>query len=123
MSKEEALELLEFHGDFSRENSFLYYVKEVSLVNENVFHEIMNCVITLSNSSINIQEVAYIYNIIFWCRSWLDSGVLEKRMELLSRNILRTYIEIIENALYYLLHDNVEEAFWAYSEFLDGRYD
>lgn len=123
MSKEEAMEILEFHGDFSRKNSFLYYVKEESLVNENIFHEIMKCVITLAKSGINIQEVACIYSIIFWCRSWLDSGVMEKRMELRSRDLLRIYIEIIENALYYLLHGNEDEAFWVYSEFLDGRYE
>ena len=78
--------------------------------------------IVLSKELIEKEQIKDIYSIVFWCRSWLDAGWIEKQLGSDTKERLRIYTGIIENALYYLLENNVEEAFWAYNEFLDGRY-
>lgn len=122
MSKQEAIRLLCFHGDFNEENSFMYCIREKGRVEDKLFHEIMNCIITISDDMLNNEEIKSIYSIIFWCRSWLNTGILEKKLDIMSKERLLIYLDIIENSLYYLLDGDVEEAFWAYNEFLDGRY-
>ena len=123
MKKDEAVILLKNHSDFStrNENSFLYLLKEKEIVNKNLFFEIMDCILVVSDS-IDILEIKYIYSIVFWSRSWLDTGYFQDKLSIDSIKKLKVYIQIIEETLYYLLHEKKEEAFWAYNEYLDGRY-
>lgn len=122
MNKIEALNLLNYHSDYNQENSFLYCIREKSKLEEKSFYEIMDCIIAISEDDLSIEQIKSIYGIIFWCRGWMNTGVIQQKLDVLSTKNLMIYIDIIENALYYLLEGDVEEAFWAYNEFLDGRY-
>ncbi|MBR4085510.1 MAG: hypothetical protein IKK33_14640 [Lachnospiraceae bacterium] len=122
MNKIEAVNLLSFHGNFNQENSFLYNIRVKCKVEEKLFYEIMDCIIKISDNALNNEQIKSIYSIVFWCRSWINTGVLQQKLDILSTKKLMIYIDIIENSLYYLLEGDVEEAFWAYNEFLDGRY-
>lgn len=122
MNRENAINLLKLHSDLNKENGYLYTIKEKNIVNSDLFREIMDSLIVLSKELIEKEQIKDIYSIVFWCRSWLDAGWIEKQLGSTTKEILIVYTEIIENALYYLLENNVEEAFWAYNEFLDGRY-
>lgn len=122
MDRENAIKLLKLHSDLNKENGYLYTIKEKNIVNPDLFREIMDCLIVLSKELIEKEQIKDIYSIVFWCRSWLDAGWIEKQLGSDTKERLRIYTGIIENALYYLLENNVEEAFWTYNEFLDGRY-
>lgn len=122
MNRENAINLLKLHSDLNKENGYLYTIKEKNIVNADLFREIMDSLIVLSKELIEKEQIKDIYSIVFWCRSWLDAGWIEKQLGSTTKETLIVYTEIIENALYYLLENNVEEAFWAYNEFLDGRY-
>ncbi|MBQ9983119.1 MAG: hypothetical protein IJP29_00870 [Lachnospiraceae bacterium] len=123
MNRVNAIDVLKLHSDFNKENSFLYAIKESNIVDYNLFQEIMDSLIVLSKDTIEKEQIKNVYSIVFWCRSWLDAGWIEKQLGSAAKETLRVYTEIIENALYYLLENNAEEAFWAYNEFLDGRYN
>lgn len=123
MNRVNAIDVLKLHSDFNEENSFLYAIKESNTVDYNLFQEIMDSLIVLSKDTIEKEQIKNVYSIVFWCRSWLDAGWIEKQLGSAAKETLRVYTEIIENALYYLLENNAEEAFWAYNEFLDGRYN
>lgn len=123
MNRVNAIDVLKLHSDFNKENSFLYAIKESNIVDYNLFQEIMDSLIVLSKDTIEKEQIKNVYSIVFWCRSWLDAGWIEKQLGSATKETLRVYTEIIENALYYLLENNAEEAFWAYNEFLDGRYN
>lgn len=122
MNRENAINLLKIHSDLNKENGYLYTIKEKKFVNSDFFREIMDSIIILSKELIEKEQIKDIYSIVFWCRSWLDAGWIGKQLGSTTKETLRVYTEIIENALYYLLENNAEEAFWAYNEFLDGRY-
>lgn len=122
MNRERAIDVLKVHSDFNKESGYLYAIKEDNIVNSNLFHEIMESLIVLGKESIEKAQIKDIYSITFWCRSWIDSGWIEKKIGADEKEKLKMHVGIIENALYYLLEDDVEEAFWAYNEFLDGRY-
>lgn len=122
MNREKAINLLKIHSDLNKENGYLYTIKEKNIVNSDLFREIMDSLIVLSKEFIQKEQIKDIYSIVFWCRSWLDAGWIEKQLGSATKERLRIYTGIIENTLYYLLENNVEEAFWAYNEFLDGRY-
>lgn len=83
MKKDEAVILLKNHSDFStrNENSFLYLLKEKENVNKNLFFEIMDCILVVSDS-IDILEIKYIYSIVFWSRSWLDTGYFQDKLSI-----------------------------------------
>lgn len=123
MNKQKAMILLQMHSDFNDNNSFLHQIKEYCEIDQKKFHEIMECIIAISEDKIDIERFKSVYGIVFWCRAWLDSGILDKKMNLTTQKQLTIYTEIIESALFYLLQENVEEAFWSYNEFLDGRYE
>ena len=123
MNRVNAIDVLKLHSDFNKENSFLYAIKESNIVDYNLFQEIMDSLIVLSKDTIEKEQIKNVYSIVFWCRSWLDAGWIEKQLGSAAKETLRVYTEIIENALYYLLENDAEEAFWAYNEFLDGRYN
>lgn len=122
MNMENAKNKLKFHGDMNQKNSFLYLVKEEGKCDEKLFTEIMDSIQVLSNQSIDIQQIQLIYPLIFWCRSWMNAGMLNKNVRKMQTNSnLEIYIAILEETLFYLLNGDSEEAFWAYNEFLDGR--
>lgn len=118
MNREEAINLLNVHSDFNKENGYLYLIKECNIVDYTLFNEIMESLKVISGANIEQEQIKNVYSIVFWCRSWLDAGWLGSAAE----EKLIIYTEIIESALYYLLEKNNEEAFWAYEEFLNGRY-
>lgn len=123
MNRECAIKILKLHSDFNKENSFLYDIKENNIVDSKSFQNIMESLIVLSKDPIEKEQIKDVYSIVFWCRSWMDAGWIEKQLGIANKETLRIYTEVIENALYYLLENDAEEAFWAYNEFLDGRYN
>lgn len=129
MNKKEAKEKLQLHSDFITENedSFLYSLKQKFKINKNNFFEIMEIIKCLAEDcfykKIDGEVIKNIYTIIFWCRSWLGEGaLLDINLNLDEKKLLLKYTEIIEETLYYLLNGEIEEAFWIYNEYLDGRY-
>lgn len=122
MNREKAINLLKIHSDLNEENGYLYFIKECNIVDYNLFEEIMESLKVLSKDNIEQEQIKNIYSIVFWCRSWLDAGLIQKQLGMVAQDTLKVYTEIIECALYYLLEKNIEDAFWAYEEFLDGRY-
>ena len=129
MDKKKAKEILIVHSDFisGNQNGYLNVLKQKNIVNDAMFTDIMDAIQTLSDECyykmVDGEIVKSIYAIIFWCRSWLSDGaMLDKKMTLEDKVKLLKYTQIIEEAFYYLLNGEKEEAFWIYNEYLDGRY-
>ena len=80
MDRENAIKLLKLHSDLNKENGYLYTIKEKNIVNPDLFREIMDCLIVLSKELIEKEQIKDIYSIVFWCRSWLDAGWIEKQL-------------------------------------------
>lgn len=114
------------NSNLDNEIGFLYLLKNNYVINTEYFFEIMESLENVANhlhyKELNGEILKCIYTIIFWCRSWLSKdGLLDKRLMCSQKEILISYIEILEETLYYLLLGNKEEAFWRYNEYLDGR--
>jgi len=117
IDKFKSIEILKKHSNYENENGYIYHLKKDKGFNFDYFCDIMDSVIELSKDKTILNYYKDIYAIIFWSRTWLDSGLIKD-----DREKITIQTGIIENALYYLLNDNAEEAFFAYYEFLDGRY-
>lgn len=128
MNAKKAKETLLIHSDFYTENekSFLYLIKDKNCCSQKLFIEIMEIMEILSDKYYFAENDGEIikatYSIIFWCRSWLGSGMIEKNMGKKIQEELLCYVQIIEETFYYLVAGDKEEAFWSYNEYLDGRY-
>ena len=124
MNKQKVIEALKLHTDFRspNDNSFLYKIMSDKTVSKDLFEEIMDLIVGIKDefSQENEHElIKYIYSLIFWCRSWSDGEFLSGTEE---GKRLRRYAQILEDTLYYLLHDDKEDAFFLYNEYLDGRF-
>lgn len=124
MDRETAKELLKIHADFRNPEKpgFLYVLKEEQQADFKMFCEIMEQLVILSRDDLEPETIRYMYSIIFWCRSWLDAGLLKEGQKDSFKPQILKYVQIMEEALYYLMVGQVEEAFWSYNEFLDGRF-
>lgn len=128
MNTKQAKEILLIHSDFytKNEKSFLYLIKSGKCCSQKLFFEIMEIMEILSDEYYFAENDGEIikatYSIIFWCRSWLSSGMIEKNMGKKIQKELLCYVQIIEETFYYLVIGDKEEAFWSYKEYLDGRY-
>jgi len=129
MDEISAKKLLKMHSDIDCrcESSFLYRLGHDNILIPELFSEVMECIRCLSDrfyyERMNGEVIKYTYSILFWCRGWLSKdALLDKKLDCLSKKKLTDWIEIIEEALYYLMEGSQESAFFSYEEYLDGRY-
>ena len=127
MNVDEAKELLSYHSgrntdveNHKWENGFLTSLRPFKgELNEENFIEIMECMKVLvseySKDLLDRELIGDIISIIHYTRMWSEPGGMLERNHLLSdeqTSLLMEWIFIMEDTLFWLLNDCVEEAFF-----------